>query len=240
MNALVGGANAILLLLVAMAIITACAIAFIASRRRRSAVARTILSGAAILAASYGAGVIAASASSREQTLAAGETKWFCGFYLDCHLGMSVERTETSTSIATSNGSMQAKGVFHIVTLQLHNSAKNPNIDMTLYRPVAKVVDASGREYSRSAVAEAAFAGSESRPGPLPSEAKVTHEETLATMVFDLPSDIQQPRLLMTEGWIVDRVIELGLINDENSLFHKKTLLSLESAPRRTASEPAG
>lgn len=235
MDALVGGANAILLLFTLLSLAGAGAIAWIATRKGRRSIARMVLGAAAILGAAYSGGVIAASASSTEQTLPAGETKWFCGFYLDCHLGMSVDRTETVTSVQTAAGPVNANGVFYIVSLRLHNSAKNPSIDMTLYQPVATIVDAAGRKYPRATAVETSVGGTESRSAPLPRIAKVGHQPMFATIVFDLPADVQQPRLLVTEGWVVDRMIELALINDENSIFHQKSLLALNGSTQRTA-----
>ena len=235
MGKLVGGGNAILLLLTMMAIGGAAIIAFVAYRRHNPAVMRTFAGGAAILALAYGGGLIAASAASTEQMIEPGDTKWFCGFYLDCHLGMSVERTEKVAALPTANGVVKPAGAFHVLTIRLHNSAKNPNIDMLLYRPNAKIVDALGNEYSRSAAGEAALADS-IRPAALGAETKVTHTPVDATMVFDLPANIQQPRLQVSEGWLVDRIIELGLIDDENSILHRRSFFSIDKSPGLTAS----
>lgn len=237
MSKLVGGGNAILLLVTMMAIGGATIIAFLAYRRNNPSVMRTFAGGAAILALLYGGGVIAASAASREQLIERGETKWFCGFYLDCHLGMSVENSENVTALPTADGPIKPAGSFHVLTLRLHNNAKNPNIDMLLYRPDAKIIDALGNEYSRSASGEAALVGTH-RPAVLGVETKVTHTPLDATIVFDLPANIQQPRLRVSEGWIVDRIIELGLINDENSIFHRRSFFSIDKSPERTASRP--
>ena len=236
-GSLVGGGNAILLLLTAMGVGGALIIAFVAARRHNRRVARTFAGGAALLGLAYTGGVIAASAASTEKTLAAGDTKWFCGFYLDCHLGLSIERTETTTSLAGPRGPVTPKGAFHIVTLRLHNSAKNPNLDMLLYRPDARIVDAAGRKYDRSPEGEAALATD--RPPVLGAETSVGHKPVEATIVFDLPANVQDPRLMVSEGWIAARVIELGLINDENSIFHKRTLMALDGASERTASAEA-
>jgi hypothetical protein len=227
---LVGGTNAILLLLTAMTVGVGLLIAFISWRRHNPRVARTFAGGAATVAIAYLAGVLVASAGSQEQTIAQGDTKWFCGFYLDCHLGMSVEGTDRVTSIPSASGTLNATGSFHIVTVKLENSAKNPNVDMLLYQPIAKVVDAAGNEYKRSAAAEAAIGTT--RPPALGAETKVRHEPVLATMVFDLPPNIQQPRLMVSEGWLVDRIIELGLIGDENSIFHKREFFAIDGSTR--------
>ena len=232
---LVGGGNAILLLLTAMAVVGALIIAFVASRKRKPEVARSFLAGAAIAALLYGGGVIAASATSTERTLAPGETKWFCGFYLDCHLGLSLDQTEVAAELPGANGAVKAGGNFYVLTLSLHNSAENSNLDMLLYRPQAEIEDASGQRYSRSAPAEAALA-SGGRPAVLGSETRVSHDPHRATIAFDLPKNVQSPRLIVTEGWILDRTIELGLLNDENSILHKRTYQALSTADSRTAS----
>lgn len=235
MGNLAGGGNAILLLLTVMAIGGAAIIAFLAHRRHNPGVMRTFTGVAAIIALAYGGGVIAASAASTEQTLLPGDIKWFCGFYLDCHLGMSVERVERVAALSSATGTIKPAGSFHVLTLRLHNNAKNPNIDMLLYRPDARIIDALGNEYTRSSAGEAALDRSE-RPGAIGAETKVTHTPVDATIVFDLPANIQQPRLQVSEGWIVDRIIELGLINDENSIFHKRSVFSIDGSPGRTAS----
>ncbi len=235
MGNLVGGGNAILFLLTAMAIGGAAIIAFLAHRRHNPAVMRAFAGGAAIIALVYGGGVLVASAASTEQTLVPGDVKWFCGFYLDCHLGISVKRAERVAELPSAAGTIKPAGSFHVLTLRLHNNAKNPNIDMLLYRPDARIIDALGNEYTRSTAGEAALEGGD-RPGALGAETKVTHTPVDATIVFDLPANIQQPRLQVSEGWIVDRIIELGLINDENSIFHKRSVFSIDGSRGRTAS----
>ena len=237
MGDLVGGGNAILLLLTAMMVVGTGIVAVLAARRKELRVARTFLGAGAIIAVAYAGGVIAASAASTERTLASGETKWFCGFYLDCHLGLSLDKVEMVTELPGQGVPLQARGNFHILTLQLHNSAKNPNIDMLLYRPDVRIVDASGTKYERSADAEAvlAYGIQAARPPILAAETKVTHQPTQATIAFDLPANVQGARLIVTEGWIVDKVIELGLINDENSIFHQRTYIALDSNDARTA-----
>jgi len=237
MGSLAGGSNAILLLLIAMAIGVSLVIALVAASRGRRKVARTGLGAAGLLALAYGGGVLAVAAASREHTIDQGDTKWFCGFYLDCHLGLSIVRVDTTSTLPGPNA-LQADGDFHIVTLELHNSAKNPEIDMLLYEPDARIVDAAGREYERSAPAEAALARA-GEPGALGDQTKVTHEPVEARIVFDLPTGVREPRLMVTEGWIVDRVIELGLIGDENSIFHKHTFMALSGISNRTASSIA-
>ena len=222
MDSLEGGRNAILLIFTAMAVGGALLGALIAWRRQHRATMRALAGAAAIISLLYGGGVVAASAASHDRLLAPGETKWFCGFYLDCHLGVSVQAVEK-----TPGGS-------HVLTLRLHNSAKNPNVNMRLYQPRAEIVDASGNHYARSAAAEAALAGS-GRPPVLGTETIVMHQPVEATIAFDLPAGIQSPRLLVSEGWLVDKLIELALVDDENSFLHGRTYIALDPSAVQTA-----
>lgn len=238
MGMLAGGGNAILLLLTVMTIGGAALIAILAHRRNSPRVTRTFAGGAGILGLAYMAGVIATSAASTEQTLPAGDVKWFCGFYLDCHLGMSIDRTEKLSSIPALNGHARPNGSFHVITVRLHNSARNPNIDMLLYRPRLTIVDALGRRYERSPATENGLRVG-NRPPPLAAETKVTHDPVTATLVFDLPADVREPRLEINEGWFVDRIIELGLMGDENSLFHKRILFAIYDSASTTVARTA-
>ena len=232
MDALVGGGNAILLLLTILTVGALGGIAFFARRRNNHTLTRLALGVVGVIAVGYSALLLVASATSHERTLARGDVKWFCGFYLDCHLGLSVDGTEAVKSIMSPRGAIAASGTFYVVRLRLHNSARNPAINMTLYEPVAKIVDAAGHEYSRSAAGEQAIASASTTAKPLPREMQVTHEPAYATIVFDLPTDVREPRLLITDGWVVDRALEFVLINDENSVLHPKTLLALDGVPQ--------
>jgi hypothetical protein len=232
MDALVGGGNAILLLLTILTVGALAVIAFLAHRRKNPRATRVAALLVGVIAIGYTALLLVASATSRERTLARGDVKWFCGFYLDCHLGLSVDGTETVKSIMSPSGPVTASGLFHVVRLHLHNSARNPAINMTLYDPVAKVIDASGNQYLRASAAEQALASASTTAKPLPREMRVTHQPAYATLVFDLPTDTRDLRLLITDGWVIDRALEFVLINDENSILHRKMLLALDGVPQ--------
>ena len=62
-------------------------------------------------------------------------------------------------------------------------------------------------------------------------ERQITPSETFEKqIVFDLPVDVQNPRLDMREGYGVDHWIEAVLINDEDSIFHKRNYFALRNA----------
>ncbi len=240
MNALIGGGNAILLLLTVLGLGGVALAALLDSRRQNRRLMKPLATAGATVALGYATLVLVASVTSTDQTLAQGKVKWFCGFYIDCHLGVSVERTDTARSLPGPNGPVIAQGIFHIVTLRLHNSARNPNLDMTLYQPVITVRDAEGNAYVRAHTAEATLVKSV-KPSPvLNAERKVSHQPEFATVVYDLPDNVKMPSIYVREGWILDRAIEFVLVNDENSIFHGKTLLSLDGgyAKRNTGSSP--
>ncbi len=232
MEGLQGGANAIILLFTAMVVGLALVRALVAWKRGRCSLARTLSGGAALLAVSYGGSLLVTAAASQQKILAAGEPKWFCGFYIDCHLGVSVDGVKKTASIPSATGPLRASDNFYIVTLRLHNSAKNPELDMLLYHPRVEIVDAAGNRYGRSAPAEGIIAG---RKPVLGEETSVPHETLTRTVIFDLPSNVQRPRLLIEEGWLGERLVELALLGDENSLLHRPTLIALDPRDARMA-----
>lgn len=230
MQVFVGGGNAIFLLLTVLFAGFLALVALVAWRRKNQSVLRAATGVGVVVLGVYGAMLLSAAIASRERILAAGEVKWFCGFYLDCHLGVSVSKVQSARDLPHSSGSIVARGVFKIVTVELHNSAKNPGLDMTLYRPRAVVVDVKGSRYTRSVQAEQAIARSSSFAAPLKEVVSVGHAPLFATMVFDVPADAENTRLSIEEGFVLDRVIELVLVNDDNSVLHKPTSLALDGS----------
>jgi hypothetical protein len=227
MQAFVGGTNAILLLLTVVFTGSRAMIGFIAWRRKNTRVLRTTAAAGAVVLGVYAALLLSAALVSKQRILAAGEVKWFCGFYLDCHLGVSVVRVQSAKNIQGSSGEVVANGVFKIVTVEFHNSARNQSLNMTLYHPRASVVDAQGRWYQRDRRAEEALARNPAYSSPVEDRVSVSHAPLLGTMAFDISPDATNPRLSIEEGYIVDRILELVLVNDDNSIFHKPTFLAL-------------
>src|SRR6266851_5495857 len=92
-------------------------------------------------------------------------------------------------------------------------------------RPGLTVVDDLGTEYPRAAAAERELgdtASLERNLGP--------GESLVRRVVFDLPRSVRRPRLQFTEGYWIDRLIELFLIGDEDSLLHGKTTFLLQES----------
>jgi hypothetical protein len=179
-----------------------------------------VLGGVTIWFVFYIAMLFGFSLFSTEKTLALGEAKEYCGFYLDCHMHTAV----TGVQLKKTIGSATAKGEFYIVKVKVFSNARRATLGLLTVD--AHVVDANGRTYSRDI-------DSESQIAPQPDfEKKISPVESFEKeIVFDLPTDVQNPRLDIREGYGIDHVIEALLIDDEDSIFHKQNYFALSKPP---------
>ncbi len=171
--------------------------------------------------AAYGGALLFASLTSRERILVRGETLRFCGFYLDCHLGIAVEDVEQLDQL----GTLPAAGVYHLVTLRVSSNARRATLH--LGRPEFRVLDQAGRRHAPSLHAEQALAAVAGDPGPVVRPVPAGGAYTIR-LVFDLPRDAAGLRLLATDASGVDRLLEGLLIGDDDSLLHQPTTLALD------------
>jgi len=155
------------------------------------------------------------SFTSEEKTLSLNEPKAFCGFYLDCHLHTEVRDVRKTKTL----GGKTANGEFYIVKVKVSSDARRA--ELGLHHPQFEVVDARDKRYRR--VEDATLSDN-------PFERKIPAGGAFEDeIVFDLPFDIQNPRLDVAEGIGVDKVIEAILIDDEDSLWHRRNLFKLET-----------
>jgi hypothetical protein len=185
-----------------------------------------IFGAAAIWLSIYFVLLFFTSFTSKEKTLALNEPKEFCGFYLDCHLHAVVTNVRQTKTVNQKT----AEGNFYIVTVKVFSNAKQATLGLTA--PRVRVVDATGKTFERSTDAEQELAGNsikfDKQVGP-------QGDYFVKEIVFDLPNDMKNPKLEFTEGYAIDRVLEMFLIGDEDSMFHKPTRLSLEQQTGRTS-----
>lgn len=213
----------VLLLAVAVLGLVIAAIAGVtAMARGRTNIARSILLLAAAGVAAYATLLIVTSLASRERTLAFGETKRFCGFYLDCHMGVAVERVDTMASIGEGSDQLRAGGTFYIVTLRVSSDARR--VPLQLEHPRADIVDAEGFRYERSLEAEQRLASSQLTELERPVEAG---DSFTRAIVIDVPHGARDPRLYVAMGGPLDRALELAVIGDEDALLHARTFHAL-------------
>ena len=116
----------------------------------------------------------------------------------DCDLSLSVARTEHH-------------GDTWIVGVKVQSSAAR--VTMKPSSPQAILIDEYGREYTGSDELDPAPFARPVGPG----------ESYIKTLVFHVPAPVKSPRLLLREGGWPERFV----IGDENSFFHKKTLILL-------------
>jgi hypothetical protein len=180
-----------------------------------------VLGGVAIWFAFYIALLVGTSLLSKERTIAVGDTdgKAFCGFYLDCHLHAAV----TGVMRAKAIGNKTAVGEFYIVRVKVFSDARNPEIAFHLIEPNARIVMTDGTLLARDLEAEALLPTADAR---LDSDIKGSQ-----TIEKDIVFNVDQPssglKLLITEGYGIDKWIELFLVGDDDSLLHKETYFAL-------------
>ena len=173
-----------------------------------------VLGGIATWLAGYLILLFVGSIFSEEKTLALNEPKEFCGFYFDCHLHTAVTNVRKTKTV----GDKTANGEFYVVTVKVSSDAKQAPLN--LITPGFAVVDADGRHFERDASLE--------KPEPNWEQKVPAGGSFEKEVVFDLPVNVQNPRLDIREGYGIDHAIEAILIGDEDSILHKRNYFKLE------------
>jgi hypothetical protein len=212
----------LLLALTVLGLLAAGVTTILATVRGRTRVARSIVLVASAWVAAYATLLVVTSIASRERTLALGETKRFCGFYLDCHVGVAVERVDTMARVGEPGDEIEAGGTFYIVTLRVSSDALR--VPLHLERPRAVILDAEGFRHERSLDAEQRLARAQLAELEQPVNAGDSFSRAI---VIDVPRGARNPRLHVTMGGPLDRAVELAIIGDEDALLHARTLHSL-------------
>lgn len=195
--------------------------------RRRREWARRFAVLAVLCPLAYGLLLVAVSLASDEQVLGAGGHKYFCE--MDCHLAYSVESVRTAKSLGAPPETVGARGRFYVVTVRTWfdentTSSRRPR-DLAL-APAPRevvVVDDTGRRYGPSLEAATALTRAGVKSTPL-TEPLRPGESYATELVFDLPEDARNPRLLIATAGLFPRFI----IGHDSSLFHSKILFRLE------------
>lgn len=209
----------LLLLMTVGGLVAAGILLVIAIAGQRVWLTKFTLGGLAVWFAFYTAMLVGFSFASTEKVLALNEAKEYCGFYLDCHMHTVV----TGVRAAEQIGDRGASGRFFIVNVKAFSDARNPAIAFRLLDPKARIVLANGEKIERDLDAEKLLPTAAVSLG-----ADIKGRETLEKeIVFEVPAGVSEAKLLITEGYGIDKVIERFLIDDEDSFLHAQTFFKL-------------
>src|SRR5229473_2482569 len=202
---------------------------------RRSSFFAKLGAGAALTsAAGYFILLSGVSFASSEAVLAAGG--WKYSFEIKRHIAYSVIGAQTAAALGPEMLRVSARGEFVVVRVKTWFdertiSAYRGNGPLTPNRRRVLLVDDRGRSFAPSPEGQIAFAQINGPSTPLTQPLRPGESYT-TDFVFDVPSDVQALRLLITEDDPETRFV----IGHENSLLHKKIYFDTDSAPRLTGS----
>jgi hypothetical protein len=173
--------------------------AFLAITGARSR-ARFAALAAAAWCAAYALLLVVSGMASHEEVLRPGDTKYFCGFFLDCHIGVAVDGTRETGH--------------HVITLRFSSSARRATLSP--YSVQVEVIGSNGGHYAawpdgRSDLERAIGPG----------------ESYTVDVSYDLPPGVRADRLLVSQGVGIDRILDGLVIGNENSFLHKRTYLAI-------------
>jgi hypothetical protein len=124
-----------------------------------------------------------------------------------------------SVTMSHALGQFTAQGDYYIITIQLRSAAQRTAQKPS--QPDLFVVDSQGNRYSEIVNAGNGLdLGQPVTTDQLWDQKIQPGEIIVRTVAFDLPSDIGQPGLVVTEGI---GLLSAVIIGDEGSFFHAKT-----------------
>ncbi len=191
----------------------------------KRATAMRILAAGAVFGGVYGGTLLGFSWTSEETLLRAGQQKYFCE--IDCHVAYTVTEVSTAKTLGEGPAQATAAGMFHVVTVRTWfdadtiSSRRPPDMPLRPNPRELHVYDQQGRRYGTSLAGQKALVGS-----TVPLTHPLRPGDSYTTqLVFDLPADAAQPRLLIRD-W---SPLSAFLIGHENSPGHKKIYFALQA-----------
>lgn len=219
------------LLMLALALFAAYGL--IKRRYKRARVGLAALCGVMLV---YLGLIFAFSLGSREKVLARGEEKYFCE--LDCHLAYSVVDVSQTKTIGNPPNVATAGGMFYIVTIRTRFdentiSPQRGDAPLTPNSRSLAIFDRRGRRYNQSTEGQRALELSGGAGTPITTPLRPGEAYTTA-LVFDVPTRIKKPTLLINEEMLPTRFI----VGHENSFWHGRTKFRLDAeAANSTAAQ---
>jgi hypothetical protein len=161
----------------------------------------------------YIAALFGFSLISKEKLLALKEEKAFCGFYFDCHLHASISEVSRRPNDDDRDADT------YTVKLKISNDARRAALRMP--DPIVKVIDENGIEYypvEDITISNLPFSTEIAAGG----SAEEIYKFAISKYAKNLKLDVQ-------ERADIDRLIEKILIDDEDSIFHKRSFFKIET-----------
>jgi hypothetical protein len=166
------------------------------------------LAAAAVL---YLAALTLVSLRSRTEVIPRGKPLHFCGFYIDCHVGATVD----SMNMTSGPGGR----LRYVVHLRFENSAARATLRAVNLKAV--LIDQQG--YRLPPMAERF-----GHPVAIPEEVELGPKASAAVdLIFYSLDPLIEPKLWLTEGAPMERFAEKLMIGDTESLFHKPVLMAV-------------
>jgi hypothetical protein len=189
--------------------------------RRKFTLTRWTLLAMAIVAATYFSILLVFSFASSEQVLARGQEKYFCE--IDCHLAYSIVDVTQSKTLGNAPTQVTARGSYSTITIKTRfdETTISRNRGDALLNPNSRafaVIDENGKKYFPFVEGQRVLEQAKGVGTPITTPLR-PGQSYKTTLVFDLPTDIRNPTLLVNEGdWVTHFII-----GHENSPLHKKT-----------------
>ena len=206
-------------------------VAFVAAFREAGKLGKFAVGGAALVATGYTVVLFGVALTTSNKTLPPGDWKYFCE--ADCHIAYSVDSAQGASTLGAEAKPITARGRFVVVSLKTwfdenSISPSRGNFPLTPDSRIVKLIDDRGRQYLPAREASAVLPVTAPLNTPLrPGESYLT------TLVFDVPADARNPRLLISDVDLVTRL----LVDHENSPLHGKIYPALNPTASTTASD---
>lgn len=209
-------------------------LAYSAWQRRQYRSALTTAKWLLVWVVAYFVVLLTVSLASQERMAGGGEEVRFCGIWGECNLTASVLQVDRRKMLASLRRELMADGNYYLVTVKVTSYVPNP--DLRPQNLTGYIVDADGGRYARFEHGEREFLRNLGGDNPYELTTGPSGGSYKRVMIFDLPTDVRNPTLVLQHGSWLDRFVELFLIGDEGSLFHKRTKLLLEPTERQPVS----
>jgi len=173
----------------------------------------------------YLAALIAVSIVTPQKVASGADEVRLCDALGDCSLAAYILEVNQKRTLGNPPQEMIAGGVYYLVTVKVTSYAANPELKPR--ELTAVVIDDSGREFSRFPEGERSVFRKLDPKNPFLAQPGPTGGTYKKVFVFDIPADARNPGLIVRAGPWFDRLLQLFVIGDEDSLFHPGTRLPL-------------